>query len=140
MNTWNPQANELFLRAIELGSPDNRRRFLDGACDGDPSLRAEVEGLLAAGAQAGSFLEVPASAAYLAAALERPIAEQAGMVIGNYKLLQQIGEGGMGIVFMAEQTEPVRRKVAVKVIKPGMDSRQVIARFEAERQALAMMD
>src|SRR5262249_10648360 len=71
---------------------------------------------------------------------ERPIAEGPGTIIGPYKLLQQIGEGGMGVVFMAEQTEPIHRTVALKVIKPGMDSRQVIARFEAERQALAMMD
>src|SRR5207247_8302740 len=69
-----------------------------------------------------------------------PIAERPGSTIGPYKLLQQIGEGGMGVVYMAEQTEPVRRKVALKIIKPGMDSAQVIARFEAERQALALMD
>src|SRR5207247_6835872 len=69
-----------------------------------------------------------------------PIAEGPGLVIGSYKLLQQIGEGGMGVVYMAEQQEPVRRKVALKIIKPGMDSQQVIARFEAERQALALMD
>ena len=140
MNTWNPQANELFLRAIEYASPDERRRFLDGACDGDAALRAEVEGLLAAGDQAGSFLELPANAAYLAATIERPIAEQPGTMIGHYKLLEQIGEGGFGVVFMAEQQEPVRRKVALKVLKPGMDTRQVVARFEAERQALALMD
>ena len=87
--------------------------------------------------QAGSFLESPAHA--LAATVGDPI-EAPGTVIGPYKLLQQIGEGGMGVVWMAEQTQPVHRKVALKVIKPGMDSRQVIARFEAERQALAMMD
>ncbi len=69
-----------------------------------------------------------------------PLAERPGTVIGPYKLLQQIGEGGMGVVFMAEQTEPIQRTVALKIIKPGMDTRQVIARFEAERQALAMMD
>ena len=72
--------------------------------------------------------------------IERPIAERPGTVIGPYKLLQQIGEGGMGVVFMAEQTEPIQRTVALKIIKPGMDTRQVIARFEAERQAVAMMD
>src|SRR5262249_22610180 len=71
---------------------------------------------------------------------EPPPAEAPGTVVGPYKLLQQIGEGGMGVVFMAEQEKPVRRKVALKIIKPGMDSRQVIARFEAERQALALMD
>src|SRR5205085_427751 len=87
----------------------------------------------------GSFLQEP-SASRGDTVDEPPINERPGTVIGRYKLLQQIGEGGMGVVFLAEQTEPVRRKVALKVIKPGMDSRQVIARFEAERQALAMMD
>ena len=72
--------------------------------------------------------------------LDQPVTEQPGDSIGPYKLLQQIGEGGMGVVYMAEQTEPVERRVALKIIKPGMDTRQVIARFEAERQALAMMD
>ncbi|HEX7448431.1 MAG TPA: serine/threonine-protein kinase [Pirellulales bacterium] len=140
MNTWNPLANELFMQAREIASPDERREFLNGACGDDAALRGEVEGLLQAADQAGSFLEFPASAACWAGTLERPVAEQPGTMLGPYKLLQQIGEGGMGIVFMAEQTKPVRRKVAVKVIKPGMDSRQVIARFEAERQALALMD
>ncbi|MGH7140176.1 MAG: serine/threonine-protein kinase, partial [Pirellulales bacterium] len=103
-------------------------------------LRAEVEALLAAGDQAGSFLESPAVAPALVATVERPIAERPGTMIGPYKLLEQIGEGGFGVVFMAEQTQPVRRKVALKVLKPGMDTRQVVARFEAERQALAIMD
>src|SRR5207237_1026170 len=87
---------------------------------------------------AGSLLEVPVPA--LAATVDLGSREGVGTVIGPYKLLQQIGEGGMGTVFMAEQTQPVRRKVALKVIKQGMDTRQVIARFDAERQALAMMD
>ena len=95
--------------------------------------------LLNAHVSAGSFLESPApdpgATHDLPHAIERP-----GTVIGPYKLLEQIGEGGFGVVFMAEQTQPVRRKVALKVIKPGMDTRQVIARFEAERQALALMD
>src|SRR5207237_2439612 len=99
--------------------------------------------------EAGSFLDRPAAAvgatgAFTPVADEAvaavPLRERPGTVIGPYKLLQQIGEGGMGTVFMAEQTQPVQRKVALKVIKAGMDSRQVIARFEAERQALAMMD
>ncbi|HEX7448430.1 MAG TPA: tetratricopeptide repeat protein [Pirellulales bacterium] len=140
MNTWNPLANELFMQAREIASPDDQQEFLSGACNGDAGLRAEVEGLLRASHQAGSFLEFPASTAYLAGTLEQPIVEQAGMAIGNYKLLEQIGEGGFGVVFMAEQQQPVRRKVALKVLKPGMDSRQIIARFEAERQALALMD
>ena len=91
-------------------------------------------------AQSNRRTRTPALQGAKAATVAEPIREGPGTVIGPYKLLQQIGEGGMGTVFMAEQTQPVQRKVAVKVIKPGMDSRQVIARFEAERQALAMMD
>ena len=113
----------------------------------DAELRQRVDALLKAHDNPGSFLDRPAVAP--APTLDEvlppgradvPAAEATGTVIGPYKLLQQIGEGGMGTVFMAEQTQPVQRKVALKVIKAGMDSRQVIARFEAERQALAMMD
>src|SRR5206468_245057 len=107
------------------------------ACDGDDALRSEVEDLLRHQERLGSFLEAAPSGPATAAEATQ---EAPGAVIGPYKLLQQIGEGGMGTVFMAEQTHPVRRKVALKVIKAGMDTRQVIARFEAERQALAMMD
>src|SRR5262249_49188499 len=99
-----------------------------------------VERMLAAQAEVGSFLQQPAIVGSATVSHEPPISEIPGMVIGPYKLLHQIGEGGMGVVFMAEQTEPIRRTVALKIIKPGMDSRQVIARFEAERQALAVMD
>jgi serine/threonine protein kinase/Tfp pilus assembly protein PilF len=104
-------------------------------------LRAEVEGLLTANGRAGEFMRRPVAvlAAGITAAYE-PLTERPGTVIGSYKLLEQIGEGGMGLVFVAEQQQPVRRKVALKVIKPGMDTRQVVARFEAERQALALMD
>jgi serine/threonine protein kinase len=141
MTTWNPRANELFLRALALRSPGARQEYLDGACAGDAALRAEVEALLDANARAGSFLESPAPAAHLVTTVDLPpVAERPGTVIGSYKLLEQIGEGGFGVVFMAEQTQPVRRKVALKVLKPGMDTRQVVARFEAERQALALMD
>jgi eukaryotic-like serine/threonine-protein kinase len=118
--------------------PAERAAFLDQACGDDPELRRRVDDLLRAQDAAGSFLAVPdpgTQATLAGSAFERP-----GAQIGHYKLLQQIGEGGFGVVFMAEQTRPVRRKVALKVIKPGMDTRQVIARFEAERQALAMMD
>jgi tetratricopeptide (TPR) repeat protein len=97
-----------------------------------------VEALLKAYQEAGSFLEAPAP--HLAATTNEPIREGLGTVIGLYKLLEQVGEGGFGVVFMAEQQEPIRRKVALKVLKPGMDTRQVVARFEAERQALALMD
>src|SRR6266545_2920733 len=141
MATWNPRANELFLKALELRSPGARREYLDGACAGDAAMRAEVEALLEASARAGSFLESPAPAADLIATVDgQPSSERPGTVVGPYKLLEQIGEGGFGVVFLAEQTQPVRRKVALKVLKPGMDTRQVVARFEAERQALALME
>jgi tetratricopeptide (TPR) repeat protein len=137
MPTWDPRANDLFLKALEIPAAE-RQEYLDGACAGDAALRAEVEALLEASARAGSFLEPPAAAPL--ATVDEPVRERLGTVIGPYKLLQQLGEGGMGTVFMAEQTQPVQRKVALKIIKPGMDSCQVIARFEAERQALALMD
>src|SRR5262245_9468758 len=141
MTTWQPRANDLFLKALELRSAEERRRFLDEACAQDPALRAEVESLLEASARAGSFLEPPAPAANLLPPTEEPrVTESRGNVIRPYKSLGLIGEGGMGSVWMAEQTEPIRRRVAVKVIKAGMDSKQVLARFEAERQALALMD
>ncbi|MDZ4689371.1 MAG: tetratricopeptide repeat protein [Planctomycetaceae bacterium] len=131
-------AKTIFLRAIEGQSPDQWEAYLDGACGDDAPLRLRVAALLKAHQDLGSFRdESPAVAQTIDS---RPAQEAPGTQIGPYKLLQQIGEGGMGTVFMAEQTHPVHRKVALKVIKPGMDSRQVIARFEAERQALAMMD
>jgi WD40 repeat protein/serine/threonine protein kinase len=130
-------AKSIFGKALEL-EPAARSAYLDEACAGDPGLRARIDGLLAAHGQAGEFMRRPA-AAEITAGYE-PIAERPGTVIGPYKLMEQVGEGGMGLVFVAEQTQPVRRKVALKVVKPGMDSRQVVARFEAERQALAIMD
>jgi WD40 repeat protein/serine/threonine protein kinase len=130
---------EIFHEALARGSPEERAAYLDQACAGDPTQRAAVEALLRANVGAGGFLEPPAPA--LAATLdEPPITQAPGAVLGPYKLLERIGEGGMGTVWMARQTEPVRRLVAVKLIKAGMGSRQVIARFEAERQALALMD
>ena len=129
----------VFFAALAKGLPGERAAYLDDACRGDPDLRRRVERMLSAQSQAGDFLEQPA-ADLIGTSDERPPDHRPGTVIGPYKLLQEIGEGGMGTVFMAEQIEPVRRKVAVKIIKPGMDSRQVIARFEAERQALALMD
>src|SRR5262249_17159835 len=105
-----------------------------------PEIRQQVEALLRAYEEAGSFLEHPARAENVVATIDQESPEQAGTVIGPYKLLQQIGEGGMGTGWMGEQTEPIQRRVALKVIKEGMDTRQVLARFEAERQALALMD
>src|SRR5690242_9434854 len=129
----------VFEAALELKDPEQRSAYLSQVCGAAPALREQIEGLLKAHEMLGSFLDAPPPA--LAATVDEPaIHERAGTVIGPYRLLQQIGEGGMGTVFMAEQTHPVQRKVALKVIKAGMDSRQVIARFEAERQALAMMD
>src|SRR5262249_46519890 len=122
-------------------SPGERQAYLDGACAADAALRAEVEALLEASARAGRFLESPAPAPNPAFTVdEPPLGERPGAVIGPYKLLEQLGEGCCGVVFLAEQTQPVRRKLALKVLKPGMDTRQVVARFEAERQALALMD
>ncbi len=128
----------VFFAALEKGSPEERAAYLDQACGDDAELRRRLEKMLAAQSQAESFLERPASA--VVATVDQPVLAKAGTVIGPYTLLEQIGEGGFGVVFMAEQTRPVRRKVALKVLKPGMDTRQVIARFEAERQALALMD
>lgn len=128
---------QLFNAALELPTAAERRAYLDGACAGDAELRSRVEQLLRAHDTAGSFLDKPAldpGPTVLAGG------ETTGAVIGRYKILQLIGEGGFGSVYMAEQLEPVTRKVALKIIKLGMDTRQVIARFEAERQALALMD
>ncbi len=130
----------IFLAAMDLASPAERAAYLDQVCADQPRLRAEIEALLTAHDRLGSIPAEARPSDRATSAQESAFREQPGTVIGPYKLLQQIGEGGMGTVFMAEQTQPVHRKVALKVIKPGMDSRQVIARFEAERQALAMMD
>jgi tetratricopeptide (TPR) repeat protein/serine/threonine protein kinase len=129
----------VFDKALELDSPTERARYLAEACGGDTGLRAEVESLLQALGQAGSFLEAPALAP--GQSVDQPTTEEGpGTVIGPYKLIESIGEGGMGSVWMAQQQEPVKRLVALKLIKAGMDSKQIIARFEAERQALALMD
>jgi WD40 repeat protein/serine/threonine protein kinase len=129
----------LFFNALDIDDPAERAAYLDRACSGDAALRTQVEQLLKAHQESGLFMERPALD--LGVTIDDPsVSERPGTVIGPYKLLEQIGEGGFGVVFMAEQTQPVRRKVALKVLKPGMDSKQVIARFEAERQALALMD
>jgi serine/threonine protein kinase len=129
---------EIFDAALAIANPAERSAYLAEVCSGNHALREHIEGLLDMHQQLGSFLEPPASSPV--ATSDESLTERPGTVIGPYKLLQQIGEGGMGIVYMAEQEHPVRRRIALKIIKPGMDSKQVIARFEAERQALAMMD
>src|SRR5262245_12972947 len=123
----------VFLAAVENHAPERWPAFLDEACGGDPELRRRVEVLLRAHEKANSLLDAPSPD--LAATRDEPIRERPGTIIGPYKLLEQIGEGGFGIVFMAEQTEPIRRKVALKVLKPGMDARQIVARLEAGRPA-----
>jgi len=127
---------DLFTEAVQL-PVESRSAFLEAACGGDAELRASVEALLKAHVESGEFLEQ--APAEVKAQNAQP-GEKVGERVGRYKLLQQIGEGGCGVVFMAEQEEPVRRKVAIKIVKPGMDTKTVIARFEAERQALALMD
>src|SRR5437899_12637063 len=131
----------LLNAALELPA-DQRAAYLDQACVGHAALRQQVEALLHASEQAAGFLEAPPAALDFkrAAPPNLPPIEKPGDKIGHYKLLQQIGEGGCGAVYMAEQEQPVRRRVALKIIKLGMDTKSVIARFEAERQALAMMD
>lgn len=139
----------IFDAAIQLNSAEKRRAYLDIACEGDLTLRGKIEEMLKANERADAYFlnaapsspEVdPPEQAFDEEWTEMTVSEKPGTLIGRYKLLQNIGEGGMGIVYMAEQTEPVIRKVALKIIKLGMDTKQVVARFEAERQALALMD
>jgi len=140
MDTERPDIKGIFCTALEKKSKAERDAYLDEACGEDKKLRADVEALLKAHYEAGkSFLNGPPGG--IGGTLDAPpLTEGPGTRIGRYKLLQLIGEGGFGVVYMAEQEEPIRRRVALKIIKLGMDTKQVIARFEAERQALAMMD
>ena len=145
MNTDTQREAELFDEARRMASPAAQRDFLARACDGDEALRARVEALLEAEAEANRFFAESGAALVLAGSQLAPPAtvpgeEPVGALIGRYKLLEKIGEGGWGVVYRAEQQEPVRRAVALKIIKLGMETRSVVARFEAERQALAMMD
>jgi serine/threonine protein kinase len=146
MSDWDPRVNEIFQNALEQG--DQRQAYLDTACGRDTALRAAVEDLLAAHDQAGNFLEWSVLASTITMPSDPPgHASQAAPAsdvvaqtrIGSYTLVQKLGEGGMGSVWLAQQSEPVRRLVAVKIIKPGLDSTHVLARFEQERQALALM-
>ncbi|HSQ58364.1 MAG TPA: serine/threonine-protein kinase, partial [Gemmata sp.] len=153
MNAPQPSLDSIFCTAIEIPAPEERAEYIARVCGDNQGMREQVERLVAAHFRAADFLDSPAEPHPAGARLETheyqtlpepttaSTAPQVGaMVAGRYKLLEAIGDGGMGTVWLAEQTEPVRRKVALKLIKPGMDSRQVLARFEAERQALALMD
>jgi WD40 repeat protein/serine/threonine protein kinase len=133
-----PDEKAIFNAARQLDSAEARSAYLRKACGEDDKLRARIDALLRAFTEDQSFLQVTLGA--LPAALDDSRGETPDTVIGPYELREQLGEGGFGVVFLAEQQQPIRRQVALKVIKPGMDTRQVIARFEAERQALAMMD
>ncbi len=140
MNAADLPDEALFEGALNCRTPAERAAYLDRACAGQPELRRQLEVLLAAHDRSGAFLESSATPIDPGLKLDLTREEGPGTVIGRYKLLEKIGEGGVGVVYMAEQTEPLRRKVALKVIKLGMDTRQVVARFEVERQALALMD
>ncbi len=140
MNASDNRADAIADEALSLVG-DERRAFLEKACGDDVELRQTVEALLKAYQRAGDMFPPQAGAESTATLPPAALGfEKEGDQIGRYKLLQRLGEGGCGIVYMAEQLEPVRRRVALKIIKVGMDTRQVIARFEAERQALALMD
>lgn len=131
------KAKEIFGEVLQLESPQSRAQHLDRVCDGDPALRCEVEQLVAAVESAGDFIQEPLVCDATIALVKRPVE---GQTIGPFTIEKQIGEGGFGIVYVAEQCQPLKRKVALKILKPGMDSQEVISRFEAERQALALMD
>ncbi|HJZ90628.1 MAG TPA: serine/threonine-protein kinase, partial [Gemmataceae bacterium] len=139
-----PSLDTVFCEAVEIADADARAAYLARACGTDARLRQRLEALIAAHFQAGSFLDRPAEALAAAAPLapghDPSDAQEPGSVIGPYTLVEKVGEGGMGAVYVADQSTPVKRRVALKVIKPGMDTREVVARFEAERQALALMD
>jgi hypothetical protein len=140
MKDAGPEMMSIFCGALEQSTPEDRAAYLDAACGQDAELRARVDVLLRAHEAASGFLPEHGGSRDPRPTIDDTITERPGTLIGPYKLLEQIGEGSFGLVFMAEQQKPIRRIVAFKVLKPGMDSRQIIARFEAERQALALMD
>ncbi len=129
----------IFAHALEIDSPDERREYIQNACNENSHPKKRVEALLESHQQVDGFLETAPLDQKFSLNDPSPL-EEVGQMIGRYMLLQKIGEGGFGVVYMAEQKKPVVRRVALKVIKLGMDTKQVIGRFEAERQALAMMD
>src|SRR6266568_3559557 len=141
MDNLRRREEEIVEAALPL-PPEQRVAYLQEACGADAQLRERAKALLNAQEAAATLLELPTrpDPPNRTINLSLTLSEKPGDTIGNYKLLQQIGEGGCGVVYMAEQSEPVKRRVALKIIKLGMDTKQVIARFEAERQALALMD
>jgi serine/threonine protein kinase len=139
MTGHQPQDIEVFAEAVQLPR-EERIPFLDRVCAGDQDLYQRIEALLTANDRIGDFLEQPLTGLIAEGRAKVAAGEKPGDRVGRYKLVREIGEGGCGVVFVAEQDEPIRRRVALKVIKPGMDTKSVMARFEAERQALALMD
>ena len=125
---------DIFSEALDKQTPDELEAYLNEVCGVNNELRTKIESLLKAHSKAGDFLEIPAISLDKSLSIEGP-----GTKIGNYELLELIGEGGMGLVYLAQQKEPISRKVALKIVKLGMDTKQVIARFEAERQTLALL-
>lgn len=140
MNQARTSERSIFIQAIDFEHPDERKAFLDRACGGDETLRNRVEELLAAHDQPDLALDHPPVPSLLDTMPSDEAAPSLGQTIGPYRLMEQIGEGGFGLVFVAHQEHPVQRMVALKIIKPGTATKEVIARFEAERQAVAMMD
>ena len=140
MSTEGPLKEMLLQAALRYPSPEARAGYLDGACGEDHTLRQEVEALLKSRLEAVAREAEPLGEMPPTPAVVVPVVEKPGDRIGRYRLLQKVGEGGFGVVYLAEQEEPVQRRVALKIIKLGMDTRSVVARFEAERQALALMD
>ncbi len=140
MSEWNPTANQIYLDALDIQPGDRQRAFMDQACGQDAQLRQEVEALFRAGRESENFLEEIVTDSKKTTPVLPTTGDFEETTVGPYRLRGLIAEGGMGVVYEAEQEEPVRRTVALKIIKPGTDSKEVIARFETERQTLALMD
>ncbi len=138
IDDMNPAIDEIYATALECGTQEQRSAYLDQVCAGNVELRRRLDRLLRAELELGDFLESPAPE--VASAFVPAPAEAPGTIIGPYTLAEQIGEGGFGIVYVANQENPVRRQVALKIVRPGMDTRQILAQFKAELEALSLMD